>query len=202
MDLHLDAELPVNVRLTNEQNPRVSVLDVIKSLTKNPCEVWARFISSGRVDISYGYFKFPGQGQRDTPVIALEDVGKLKELIVRHARMPLCKKRQILGDISYVDCKGYTEVEIHDKVCKAFQHLNPVVQYTVDKYRIDLYFPTAKLAIECDEYGHSAYNVMDERERSEHITRVLGCHWIRYDPYAANFCVFDLINKIVRHISG
>ena len=29
-----------------------------------------------------------------------------------------------------------------------------IEQYHVDGYRIDLYFPEYKLAIECDEFGH------------------------------------------------
>ena len=39
-------------------------------------------------------------------------------------------------------------------VQEAFKGEEMIEQYHVDGYRIDLYFPEYKLAIECDEFGH------------------------------------------------
>ena len=41
-------------------------------------------------------------------------------------------------------------------------------QYTVDNYRIDLYFPKHKLAIECDEFDHADRDIEYEVKRQNH----------------------------------
>ena len=48
-------------------------------------------------------------------------------------------------------------------------------QYTVDNYRIDLYFPKHKLAIECDEFDHSDRDIEYEVKRQNNIEEKLGC---------------------------
>ena len=45
------------------------------------------------------------------------------------------------------------EAETLACILKTFRGEDMKEQYTVDGYRIDLYFPTHKLAIECDEFG-------------------------------------------------
>ena len=47
---------------------------------------------------------------------------------------------------------------------------------------IDLYIPESKLAIECDEFGHQSYNVVDEERRQSFIENKLSCTFIRFNP--------------------
>lgn len=83
---------------------------------------------------------------------------------------------------------------------KAFSHKKPKTQYVVGKYRIDLYFKEQKLAIECDEFNHKYRNKEYENTRENFIKKELNCKFIRFNPDDKNFCIFKLINKIMKEI--
>lgn len=91
----------------------------------------------------------------------------------------------------------YKEQETVGQLILAFKHLNFKTQYTVDGYRIDLYFPDHKLEIECDEHNHSDRNLADEKIREKHIVTKLNCKFIRYNPDHPNFTIFNVINRIL-----
>ena len=82
----------------------------------------------------------------------------------------------------------------------AFIHLNPIEEFFVSGYRIDLYFPLHRIAVECDEDHHSRQKRCDET-RQDTITKLLGCSWIRYSPDEQGFCVGKVINQILLTIS-
>lgn len=70
-------------------------------------------------------------------------------------------------------------------------------QYQVNGYRIDLYFPRVRLAVECDENYHRVKSQMEKDSvRQDTIQRALDCDFIRYSPEQDGFCVFALINEI------
>ena len=46
-------------------------------------------------------------------------------------------------------------------------------QYSMDQYKIDLYFPKHKLVIECDEFGHLDIDIKYEVKRQKDIERKL-----------------------------
>jgi very-short-patch-repair endonuclease len=81
----------------------------------------------------------------------------------------------------------------------AFQHLNPIEQFFVSGYRIDLYFPQHRIAVECDEPYHS-YRTKKDIERQDCITSILGCSWIRYEPQEKGFCIGAVINQLIEKI--
>ena len=81
-------------------------------------------------------------------------------------------------------------------ISKAIKGEDMKVKYTGDWYRIDLYFHTHELAIECDEYGYKDRNIGYEVTRQNYIETKLGCTFIRYNPDAKYFDIFDTINKI------
>ena len=85
-------------------------------------------------------------------------------------------------------------------ILKAFKGQEMKEQYTVDGYRIDLYFPSHKLAIECDEFGHKDRDIGYEVTRQKHIETKLGCTFIRYNPDAKDFDIFSVINSIMKYI--
>jgi very-short-patch-repair endonuclease len=72
-------------------------------------------------------------------------------------------------------------------------------QYIMGKYRIDLYFPDYKLAVECDENNHIDRDVISEKIRENYILS-LGNTFIRYNPNIESFDLSNVIrdiNKIV-----
>ena len=79
------------------------------------------------------------------------------------------------------------EVDTVTSLSTTFAAYDPIRQYQVvgchnNLYRIDLYLRKAKIAIECDERGHSSYSKTREDERQRTIEAQLGCHFVRYDP--------------------
>ena len=143
----------------------------------------------------FSFHKFKGRGQQLIPVVPIADVGLILKAVVPGLRMPMTKKRALLG--LYEPLRKFTEIEIHDRITRALRQFTCVPQYRVGKYRLDLYFPQEKLAVECDERGHVGYKQSKEEERYELITSQLGCTWVRYDPYNPKFDIFDLTNQIL-----
>jgi very-short-patch-repair endonuclease len=74
------------------------------------------------------------------------------------------------------------------------------LQRIVGPYRIDLYLPEYKLAIECDENGHQDRDVYEEVERQKFLEQTLKCKFIRYNPDANDFDIYTVINQIMKHI--
>jgi very-short-patch-repair endonuclease len=146
--------------------------------------------------------QFPGRGQRLTPVASESQCFDIVRLILGSSRLPLDHRRAILGDVGYVPVKTYVEVEIHNNVMKALSHEDIILQYDVGVYRVDMYFPKYRIAVECDENGHPYYDGETEKSRQEYITQKLGCTWIRYNPYDENFDVFRLINTILTQMKA
>ena len=72
-------------------------------------------------------------------------------------------------------------------------------QYSIGKYRIDLYFIDYKLAIECDENNHIDRDQQEELIREKYIIS-LGNNIIRYNPNTIDFDLSNVlrtINKII-----
>ena len=79
----------------------------------------------------------------------------------------------------------------------AFKGQKMHTQDSVDQYKVDLYFPKHKLAIECDKFGHLDRNIEYEVKWQRDIERRLGCMFIRYNPDAKDFNMFKVINWIL-----
>lgn len=75
-------------------------------------------------------------------------------------------------------------------------------QYNVDFYRIDLYLPEYKLAIECDEFGHASRSEWTETGRQSYLEIKLGCEFIRFNPNEVDFNIGKVINKIFQKIQS
>jgi hypothetical protein len=63
-------------------------------------------------------------------------------------------------------------------------------------YRIDLYFPAYRIAIECDEHNHTDRNPEYEHARETYIKSTLDCTFIRYNPHDPNFNIGEVLNQI------
>ena len=193
------------IRKTDEKPPRVAVLDLISVLTNqtisNSSVTFSRLCQKfPEVKDITTYHKFKGRGQKLVPVIpnTVTCIDFVLKAVVPGMRIPIAKKRVLLQ--MQEPLRKFTEIEIHSQIIRALGHFSCVPQYYVGRYRLDLYFPGEKLAVECDENNHVNYNETQEKERYDTITCQLGCTWIRYDPYNPRFDVFDLINQILQHL--
>jgi very-short-patch-repair endonuclease len=72
-------------------------------------------------------------------------------------------------------------------------------QFTVGKYRVDLYFVDYKLAIEIDEDNHRKRCSILESEREEYIKHELNCKFIRFNPTVPYFNIGTVISQIIKH---
>ncbi len=88
------------------------------------------------------------------------------------------------------------------QIRKAFIHFTTIPQYKVTPYYIDLYFPSHKIAVECDEQGHRRYALENEIKRQKYIESTLNCTFVRYNPDALDFNIGDVINQIMVLIYG
>lgn len=96
------------------------------------------------------------------------------------------KKHKITHESHYIET-----------IIEAINKLTPAIkQYAVDGYRIDLYLPDLKLAIECDEQGHKNYNIVRHELRQNYLEEKMQCQFIRFDPDKEDFNVGTVINKI------
>lgn len=84
-----------------------------------------------------------------------------------------------------------------EEIKRAFKHLEFIEQYKVGRYRLDLYFPGRRLAIECDEWDHKRYLPEKEKTRQDYIEQELDCTFVRYNPDSVNFHIGDVIHEIM-----
>lgn|GEM_PF-4785916 len=82
-------------------------------------------------------------------------------------------------------------------ISAALAHLPQQSEYKIGPYRIDLYFPSLRVAVECDERGHVGYDAEAEAERQTCVQRELTCRFVRYNPHAAGFNVGRVINAVM-----
>ena len=92
------------------------------------------------------------------------------------------------------------EVDILDTISRAFHNEKSIREYSIGKYRIDLYFPKYKLAVECDENNHQNYEILNEKLRELYIKEQLKCTFLRFNPDEPEFNIGEPINKILSHI--
>jgi very-short-patch-repair endonuclease len=129
----------------------------------------------------------------------IDEIG-LKDLIIK-SRLPnaidYATKYNIDVSNHKVSTKEQTTISCIMKVL-ATEKIE--LQRIVGRYRIDLYFPEHKLAIECDEFGHLDRKEYEEKERQKYLEQTLKCKFIRYNPDANDFDIFNVIHEIVKHI--
>ncbi|MGL5962359.1 MAG: DUF559 domain-containing protein [Cetobacterium sp.] len=92
------------------------------------------------------------------------------------------------------------EQEYIGTIVNAFHDLKSYKQFTVGSYRIDLYFPDQRLAIECDEFNHTDRDLKYEKERQVFIETELKCKFIRFNPDSKDFSVHRVVRMISEHM--
>ena len=94
------------------------------------------------------------------------------------------------------------EQDALSQLMQAFNSEEMIEQFSVRKYRIDLYFPKYKLAVECDEFDHRDREIGYKVEQQKHIEKLLNCTFVRFNPDVKDFCVLDAVKKIFAQIKS
>ena len=89
------------------------------------------------------------------------------------------------------------EIETLKTLKEIFRNYEPIHQYKLDDYYIDLYLKNINLVIECDEHGHKDRKKGTEVERESYITDKLKCKFYRYNPDSENFNINFVISDII-----
>ena len=69
-------------------------------------------------------------------------------------------------------------------------------EFKIGNYRIDLYLPEHKIAVECDEFNHIGRDINYEIFRQKFIEEQLQCTFIGYNPDDKDFDMALVLNKI------
>ena len=131
--------------------------------------------------------------------VLLKEAGVL-EIVTKSRKPQALELAKALGINIHKQKFPSKEQETISIIMQVFKGIKMIDQYTVDNYRIDLYFPKHKLAVECDEFDHADRDIEYEVRRQKYIEEELGCTFIRYNPDAKRFDLFEVINRIIRAI--
>jgi very-short-patch-repair endonuclease len=127
--------------------------------------------------------------------VAFLTVNGLKELLVKTRKCNARVLAQIFGIDLNVETILCDEAQTLSRIQTVFADEEMIEQYQVGNYRIDLYFPKYKIAIECDEMHHDQkINQINDKLREQYIKEKIGCSFIRYRPS-------DDIFQVLHHIS-
>lgn len=152
-----------------------------------------------RVIISYKDSTAFGGIRKRMDIEMTIDMAKEVCIISRNPKsIQIGRKLGISYDDRVVPCK---EGQTLNAIMQAFNGENMECQLYVSPYKVDLYFKDYKLAIECDEDGHSDRDMEKEKLRQLFIEDKLNCNFIRYNPDDTNFNIFEVINRIFVYIS-
>ena len=122
----------------------------------------------------------------------------LMKLLSRTRKSNIIEFSTKIGIDLYTQIFTCIEMDTIKCIMDSFNNEQMIKQYAVKTYRIDLFFPEYKLAIECDELHHNTLqNKINDTNREEDIKKEIeNCTFIRYEPFAEKFNIFILINQI------
>ena len=132
-------------------------------------------------------------GKQSMIVVNIDGVKKIIQSSRSINKDKLITNLNIELDIVY-DCKESSYLKI---ISSSFKKFSQIFQYKVGIYRIDLYLPEYKLAIEVDEFDHCDRDKIYEKERQNFIEKELNCKFIRFNPDQKNFNIGDIISIIL-----
>jgi very-short-patch-repair endonuclease len=198
---------PHYVRLAYvESELRASVIDVLVQLSicdksRSKYKFWSDLKQRGYEVTKH---QFAGPGERQIPVMTYQGFLGMIPDAISFRQIPFYKKQAMLAgfNVDYTKPRVYirtrAEDDIHGDLVKALGGCLQIdLQYGVGSYRVDMHVHELNVVVECDEGDHSAYDAEFEMARQEFITKELGCRWVRYNPYAADFDVFAIISRIL-----
>jgi very-short-patch-repair endonuclease len=178
------------VRSTEDR--RFSVYDVLvafKVCSQRDCSQVFKRITDKYSELAATVLRhqFPGRGQRPTPVADEATIRRILEM---------CKAAPWQAEITSDKFYPRAEAQTIKVIAEAFSDQNPIRQFYCAGYRIDLYLAEARIAVECDEHGHTAYDSRKEHQRQKAIKSALACSFVRFDPYQTDFNIGSVIRQI------
>ena len=142
---------------------------------------------------------------RATPCITLDKAKRFIAHFTPKSKLPaedleaMLDKLQISNQLILDAKKKVVDEKNIVKLLRKALPFEAVPQFAIGPfYRIDLYLPKHKIAIECDEFRHEAYDRRKDETRERFISDQLGCRWVRFDPYSPEYCPFLVIRRILR----
>jgi hypothetical protein len=190
LDLNAALVIPElnGTKIRKTEDGRFSVFDLIRIAggKKNPRDTWKSLCEQYAecADFACGY-KFKGKGQRETPVASAKNSKIILDFLF--GTRPSPKNQQILSMLKSVFWMFCPESEFYVKGKK-------------QTYRIDIFLRSANVAIECDEHGHRHYDQEKDRARQSDIEQTLGCRFVRFDPYSANYDDLLLLERVANAV--
>jgi hypothetical protein len=138
--------------------------------TNNICDNWKKIY---KINTNGGFQK----------LIIINKYG-MRQLIYR------CRKLNNIDIIQYLskylgsDIKimPFVETKYIGFLFKCLNVFNPIQQFPIKSYKIDLYIPIYKIAVECDENNHKYSDTNKELDRQSFIEKTLNCQFIRFNP--------------------
>jgi len=124
-----------------------------------------------------------------------------KEGLIKLGNYVTQEKAGILLDALGVQSRHVTRIEsnVTAIVSASLAGIVPIhTQHHVEGYKVDIYIPSLKLAIEIDEYGHEGYDPLGEIFRELIISKTRDCEFIRWNAHAHDANVGTLINEVLR----
>ena len=164
---------------------------------KNSMHISSHFICK-RQDIEGGLSR--PLGKRKNPHDVFVNLDGVLEIVTKSKKPQVLELAEALSINIHKQKFLSKEQETISIIMQVFKGIKMIDQYIVDNYRIDLYFPKHKLAVECDEFGHNDRDVNYEVTRQKYIEAKLRCQFIRFNPDAKDFKMENVLNEIFRFI--
>lgn len=112
-------------------------------------------------------------------------------------KIDIIQKLNINNRIDIISKKEIEFLDLLEMILEPFK-FKCIRQYLVcNKFRIDLYIPNLKLAIEYDENNHKDYTYKRQKGRQKEIEQKLGCKFIRVNDSETNEYNVGLVMKVI-----
>lgn len=119
----------------------------------------------------------------------------IKYIIMNNRRIGMLKLLELINEP--ITLKIPIEVETMKNLYEIFLDYEPILNYGIDEYYIDLYLKKCKISIECDEQGHKDRKINKEIERENYLKEKLRCKFYRFNPDDNKFKFNNVIREII-----
>ena len=178
----------IDISSNNELFDIATILSFLE--IKNKCEKFNNIIKQITF---FAMVKNEWQGFKRVYLCNMLSIKKILQITRNANKIMLMQLLNIdVDDYIFLE-KEVKTLHIIKQIFKSDEQIN---QFSCGIYRIDLYMPQYKIAIECDEFGHTDRNMEYEKERQTYIMNTLNCTFVRYNPDAADFNIFDVCQII------
>jgi hypothetical protein len=139
-------------------------------------------------------------GPQSTTFLTVKGIKKIISSSRKPSAINLAKLLNInIFDVFYIPLE--TSLICFLKEVYSAEELVHQYKYNIEPYRIDLYFPKYRLAVECDEYFHDNKKEEDIK-RENYIKEKLDCKFLRFKQDKKNKYLPILLNDINKNIES